>query len=283
MRFHCLQVVRDEADIVRQNVLAALQWADTINVYDTGSTDDTWEILSNIAHDEDRVRLIHHQEVPFQNSLRGVIFNSCRHSASPGDWFVTLDADEFYDVPPPQFVRENVEPHESVVCYQLYDFAFTRADLANCSTDEAIRKDREQPIELRRRYFHMLEYAEPRMFRLRPHMVWRPPNPPTHMGFVAKARIPIRHYSHRDPLQMEHKFSLRLQMRQHVGLSASPHWEVHNWRTLIRETTDPELAYWQPGTPLPRVQKNNHLHPPAKRFMQYCAYKWIVPVLDLVS
>ena len=47
-----------------------------------------------------------------------------------GDWFLRVDADEFHHVPPPEFVRTRLAPHETIVFHQYYDFRLTAAEVA---------------------------------------------------------------------------------------------------------------------------------------------------------
>ena len=65
MRFHALLPVRDEADIVGQCLRQLLTWADAVYVFDTGSVDDTWEIVRDLASGDDRVRLLGKDAVYF--------------------------------------------------------------------------------------------------------------------------------------------------------------------------------------------------------------------------
>ena len=58
MRFHALLPVRDEADIIGQCLRHLLTWADAVHVFDTGSVDDTWEIVGDLASRDERVRLL---------------------------------------------------------------------------------------------------------------------------------------------------------------------------------------------------------------------------------
>jgi len=280
MRFHALLVVRDECDIVGQSTVAALQWADAIYVYDTGSTDGTWDILQELARQDSRIVLFRHEPVWFKNELRAVLFNRYRERAEPGDWFATLDADEFYHVAPPLFVQKHLRTWETEVCYQLYDFKLTKLESERLSSREAIVAERAIPIEFRRRHFIPLRYAEPRLFRYRPTMQWVPPKAPYNMGCIARERIPIRHYSNRDPIQMETKYRLRLPTRPYVGLSSSPHWQVTDYVTKLVDPANPELEYWHPGTELPSYRWTNHLASFPKQVLQRSVHFALLPVLD---
>ena len=49
MRVHGMTLVKNEADVIRQSLVAATAWADAIYVYDNGSDDDTWAIVQELA------------------------------------------------------------------------------------------------------------------------------------------------------------------------------------------------------------------------------------------
>src|SRR5689334_1976471 len=105
-------VVRDAADILSQTLEHLLTWADTIHVLDTGSVDSTWEIVADSAARDKRVVPVTRSEIYFNDGLRGVLFEIARRIARDGDWFLRTDDDEFYDVPPPTFVREHLTRSE---------------------------------------------------------------------------------------------------------------------------------------------------------------------------
>ena len=79
MRFHALLPVRDEADIVGQCLRHLLNWADAVYVFDTGSADDTWDIVRDVASTDTRVRLLGREPVYFSETrLRGWMFHQAR-------------------------------------------------------------------------------------------------------------------------------------------------------------------------------------------------------------
>jgi hypothetical protein len=111
-------------------------------------------------------------------------------------------------------------------------------------------------------------------------MQWVPPKAPYNLGYMASERIPIRHYSSRDPLQLAQKYRLRLRMRPFVGFEASPHWQVTDWRSLLVNESAADLNYWQPGAELPAYRWTNHLASPAKRCLQRAVHFGLLPILD---
>ena len=48
-KIYSLLLVKNESDIIRESLLAAVKWSDKVIVMDNGSTDGTWEIVKEIA------------------------------------------------------------------------------------------------------------------------------------------------------------------------------------------------------------------------------------------
>src|SRR6185369_8833802 len=96
--------VRDEADIIGQCLRHLLSWADAVYVVDTGSLDETWEIVRQFSVEDKRVFPLKNDNLFFSEKLlRGWMFHQARQRMRPGDWFLRVDADEFHHVPPPDF------------------------------------------------------------------------------------------------------------------------------------------------------------------------------------
>jgi len=288
MKFHTLLPVRDEADIVAQCLQHLLSWADHIYVFDTGSIDNTWEIVQEFASRDKRVIPIKKEPVYFSESrLRGYIFHVARQKMQDGDWFLRVDADEFHHVPPPEFVKNCLQPHETIVYHQYYDFQFTEAELRVWEEGKETIKEREVPIKERRRYFVPSYYSEPRLCKYRYSMKWPEiVSFPYNAGFVAKERLPIRHYPHRDPVQLARRYRLRAIMmadktnRKNWTRPEQHHWSEPDWRKVVMGNDNPELKYWKQGEELPRYQFVNHLRPRHIRLVQRFMHSFLLPALD---
>jgi hypothetical protein len=157
--------------------------------------------------------------------------------------------------------------------------------------------DRRRPISERRRYYQIATYPEPRMFRYRRTIAW-PENTsfPYNAGYVARERIPIRHYPHRDPSQLAARYRLRTQMMR-LNAVAGRHWKQADWR---QDIIDPaavdqpktggvavmaglesnQVRYWAPGTDLPDLRLTNHLPRLRKRAIQRLIHPLLLPLLD---
>ena len=75
--FFVLLPIRDESDIIAQFLDHLLKWADAIYAVDTGSADNTWEIVQDFALSEKRVLPMRKEPVLFSEArLRGHMFHS---------------------------------------------------------------------------------------------------------------------------------------------------------------------------------------------------------------
>jgi glycosyltransferase involved in cell wall biosynthesis len=286
MRFHALLPVRDEADIIAQCLGHLLQWADAVYVFDTGSVDETYHIIQELAGKDDRIKLLGADPVFFSETrLRGWMFNQAREQFEDGDWFLRVDADEFHHLTPPEFVETRMKAHETCAYHQYYDFCLLESEVEswnhNCVAEES------QPIEQRRRWYIPSVYSEPRLCRYRGTMQWPPTvSFPFNAGYVARNRLPIRHYPHRDPQQLSRRCRLRAVMMADSENSRNwsrpqeHHWARNEWRKFVVPDSDARLRYWAPGTDLPEFDFSNHLAPSHIRMLQQVAHRFMLPILD---
>lgn len=282
MRFHALLALRDEGDIIDQSLRHILAWADAVYVFDTGSLDQTWDIVRQFAAQDKRVVPLKRDEVFFSEMrLRGWMFHQVRRHMHHGDWFLRVDADEFHHVAPPEFVKLRLRKHETVVYHQYYDFRLTAAEVQDWERGKETLEDRRLPIEERRRWFTVSAYTEPRLCRYRGSMQWpETVSFPYNAGYLAVERLPIRHYPHRDPIQMARRCRLRAIMMAEPENACNRHWARSDWRTHVVLDDLPDLHYWEPGTKLPEPHFTNHLAPIPKRALQRVAHAWLLPMLD---
>lgn len=287
-RFHCLLPVRDEADIIGPSLQQLLTWADAVYVFDTGSVDLTWEIVQGLAEKDKRIHPLRKDAVYFNDTVvRGWMFHQVRQHMRAGDWFLRVDADEFHHIPPPEFVKTHLRPHETIVYHQYYNFALRNSEVIAWEAGAETLADRARPIEQRRQWYQVSGYAEPRLCRYRETMRWPPmASFPFNAGFVARERIPIRHYPHRDPVQLERRCRLRAVMmadkenRSNWSRPELHHWTEQEWRNFVTPDNTPDLKHWSPGTPLQAVHQTNHLAKPHIRIAQRLAHACLLPLLD---
>ena len=303
MRFHGLMLVRDEEDIIAQCLEHLLTWIDHLYVLDLGSTDNTWQIVQDFARRDSRIVPHLSKPIVYQDSLRNMLFHAYRERFQPGDWVLKIDADEFYEVLPPAFVRERLRAGETAVHLMWYFFRLTSDEVRAYETGAVdVMEDRKRPIQLRRPMYKITDHYEPRMFRYRRGMKWSEHgNWPHNIGYFARERLPIRHYPHRDPLQMARRYKLRNAM---IGLKGSQvsQWKLDDWRkdvvdlglsadgsversdgqglTAAPGHSEGKLRRWEPGTPLPDVRLYNHVSLGPTRLMQRIVHPLLLPLLD---
>ena len=282
MTFHVLLAVRDEADIIGQCLRHLLDWADAVYIFDTGSLDETWEIVQQFASEDKRVVPLRKQAVFFsEKRVRGWLFNQARRRMRPGDWFVRADADEFHHIAPPEFVKTRMRSHETVAYHQYYDFRLTCSEADRWEEVRESPADRRRPIKDRRRWFTLSAYTEPRLCRYRESMRWpETASFPYNAGYLARERLPIRHYPHRDPLQLARRCKLRSVMMADSDNACNRHWAEPDWRRQIVPDDLPDLHYWHPGTELPEPNFTNHLAPLPKRLVQRIVHAALLTFLD---
>jgi glycosyltransferase involved in cell wall biosynthesis len=288
MKFVCLLPVRDESDIIGQCLNHLLTWSDEIYVFDTGSVDNTWEIVQDFAGREKRVIPLRKEPVYFSETrLRGWMFHEARKRMKTGDWFLRVDADEFHYISPPEFIKTRLRRHETIVYHQYYNFALRESEVRAWESATDPLTERALPIEQRRQWYEVSIYAEPRLCRYRDTMQW--PSSvsfPFNAGYVAEERLPIRHYPHRDPLQLERRCRLRAVMmadkenRSNWSRPEQHHWAEQEWRKFVTPDSAPDLKHWTPGTTLDEVKQTNHIAKPMRRLAQRITHAMLLPFLD---
>lgn len=198
MRILGITVVKDEADIILPFLEHVRTFADRAFVYDTGSTDGTWELVQQQA--DAVVVPWKREDVPFHNELRARVFNAFRDEAREGDWWCyRLDVDEFY-LEDPRAVLESVPKRYHTVCRESIDYTVTLEDVDEYEFTGDFAVDREH-----------LHYMRPKMgienrfFRHRDRAVWYEKGRSTVNGIVFPKRIPIAHYRARSPQQVQRR------------------------------------------------------------------------------
>jgi glycosyltransferase involved in cell wall biosynthesis len=215
---HAVCLVKNEGDVVAQTLRYASQFCHKIYVFDTGSTDDSWEQVQSI--DNTVVVPFKREKVAFYDGLRAQVFNSVREYCNIGDWFYILDADELLGEDPWKAIKIAEKEGANQINTLQYNFYFTDKDwqdykLGNDSRDRAISQ--------RRRYYRFVN-IEQRLFRITDNIVW-----PEHVdnehprGYMMPTgpkkrkkcsyKIPNRHYQYRDPEQIQLRLETRLSAR----------------------------------------------------------------------
>lgn len=234
-KIYSLLLVKNEADIIRESLLAAAEWSDKVIVMDNGSEDGTWEIVQQLALTNSRIVPFMQYTGAFHIGLRAKAFKAFRHEMSAKDWWcVRLDADEFFRDNPREFLAK-LPKRYSVVKKQSTDYVLTHEDVEAGFLTGDFAKDRDFIV-----HYLPEKRKERRFMRHRSclfwHASWRYPHP---MGCTAPQCISVDHYQYRSPQQMQGRFSTR-QQAKHDGCGSFLHengtdWTDYLWTNQILE------------------------------------------------
>ncbi|MBO7234744.1 MAG: glycosyltransferase family 2 protein [Paludibacteraceae bacterium] len=234
-KIYSLLLVKNEADIIRESLLAAAEWSDKVIVMDNGSEDGTWEIVQQLALTNPRIVPFMQYKGAFHIGLRAKAFKAFRHEMSSKDWWcVRLDADEFFRDNPREFLAK-LPKRYSVVKKQSTDYVLTHEDVEAGFLTGDFAKDRDFIV-----HYLPEKRKERRFMRHRSclfwHASWRYPHP---MGCTAPQCISVDHYQYRSPQQMQGRFSTR-QQAKHDGCGSFLHengtdWTDYLWTNQILE------------------------------------------------
>lgn len=266
MKIFASCLVKNEADIIEETLLAASKWSDSVFVFDNGSTDGTWEKVNALAAREPRIVPYKSSAVPYRDSLRGEIFKAFRQVASAGDWWCKLDADEIYIDDPREFLIAVPARHHVVwgVYFQHY---FTDADAARYEADP-LAFPPHTSAELALRYYRC-DYSEVRFFRYRPGLVWEQGSAPRHLGVVHPQRIRFRHFQYRSPQQI----AIRLTTRQQAIADGCEHFADYSsesdWRAKIVSASTCHHAGDSGGYEIDESAVPRHLESAPQRLAKY--------------
>jgi Glycosyl transferase family 2 len=281
VRFHALLIVRDEGDIIAQTLAHLLSWCDVVHVFDSGSIDETYDIVQSFAQRETaRVVPFGSQRTIFSPTHRAKMFEALRHTFSPGDWIARVDADEFFHMPPPVFVRERVRWPAGRIFARHYEFVMTRGTYAHLEADAHAARTFASDIQKHSRVYmpDRSMWYETRLVKFRRGMRWGKGQPvPFDPGLPAFERIPVRHYRWRSPQQMLAR--LRLRMIQAKLDEHGDHWMRDRLDQWLCDDNDPRLRLWDGASDLPHFHDLRHLENPRKRVLREVLYRSGLPTV----
>jgi hypothetical protein len=263
MKLHGIMLVKNEADIVEFALDRAAVWAERIYVFDTGSTDDTWARVQNLAKRCPAIVPYRSAARDFRDELRGEVFNAFRHEAGPGAWWCRLDADEVYAEDPRAFLAD-VPGYHHVVWAAHLQFYFTPADVARFPHLEG---ERPTIDETNRPRYYLNNSSEARFFRHRSRLRWDDGSWPRHLGLVHPRRIPLRHFQYRSPQQIQLRLDTRRQAAragyQHFGHSLQTRWQEQ-----VRDAAGLHYDDGQAPLRIDETQMPRHLERPGQRILK---------------
>ena len=227
-KIYSLLLVKNEADVIRDSLLAAAEWSDKVIVMDNGSQDGTLEIVQELAAQHPRIVAFMQYTGGFRIGLRAKAFKAFRHEMTRNDWWcVRLDADEFFSEDPRTFLAQIPKNYNAVKKIST-DYVLTKEDIESHTFTGDFSVDRQYITH------HLPEKRKERRFmRHSPWLVWcekwRYPHP---IGRTAKMCIAVDHYQYRSPQQMEKRFKTRQQAKKD-GCGSFLHENGSDWTDYL--------------------------------------------------
>lgn len=244
MDLYGICLVKNEDDIIESSLIYAAFHCTKVFVIDNGSTDETWNIVKNLAKVNDRIVPYKSTSEPFRNGLRAYVYNEFHHKLSNDDWWLILDADEFLaEDPHPLMEAANHSKADIINAWQI-QFYYTEKDHAQWLNDKAQSRDERQHI-IKRLNHYLINWREPRLFRNQVHQTWDGyslARIPEGLKKVHRHHIYNRHYQYRDPDQIQK----RLIDRQHNKRDFSHNSET-DWKRYMKSSQD--LHHYDPDQP----------------------------------
>lgn len=269
-------VARDEADFIATSVGSLLEWCATVHVLDTGSVDGTLELLRELSGRDTRL-VVHDGRaicggvgVRFINGVRAWVFERARAGFREGDWVARPDADEVFDVPAPEFVRERVGWGEGQVRSLHHEFPLFESEVRGWERGGAISATRSRYLIDR--------HPEIRMFRYRRRMRWPMDRAnPIDAGLVAYERVPVRHYRARSVKQVRVRCAIRGAMKAaevdpRSDGSIGENWSC-DWRGWVWGDDMAGLRRVEPGERLPVVHSRRAAAWSRSRVLEQAYYR----------
>lgn len=207
MKLNAICIIKNEVDIILETLNNALNFCDTIYVFDNGSTDGSWELICEKARIDSRIVIAAHTDEIYRNQFRNRVYNMFHHKYSTSDWWYILDADEMLTEDPRPMLVKAVQRKKNQMRVWQAQFYFTDNDLAVYD-----KEDKTVNVSVRRRYYR-INWREPRFFRNSPSKSW-PEGisgkvPPFCQDLYRPSPI-CRHYAERTPEQIKMRREIRL-------------------------------------------------------------------------
>ncbi|MBR1929403.1 MAG: glycosyltransferase family 2 protein [Paludibacteraceae bacterium] len=227
-KIYSLLLVKNEADIVEACLQDACRWSDKVIVIDNGSADNTWQIVQQMAAENQKIVAFMRYEGPFHIGIRSKAFKAFKHEMTSNDWWcVRLDADEFF----PSDVRQFLQSVPKKYCNikkESTDYVLTKEDLQ--TLDFSLPFAQLQPhikhyLPHKRRERRFVRHSAI-LFWLEK---WRYPHP---LGRTYPNPIPVNHYQYRSPEQMKKRYMTR-QQAKNDGCGTFKHEKGNNWEDYV--------------------------------------------------
>jgi len=211
-------VVQNEEDVIGESLSWAGRFCEKIWVWDLGSSDRTWEILSQMA--SEKYRVDRRPDLSYSAGLRAAVVQSVRAEIPEGSWVYILDADEFL-VGDPRLLLASAEAQRAALVRSWFlHFVPAEEDISRLETmGEAAWS--QIPLERRLRHYLLDPWPDKRFIRLTADVEWTATGRHNRLRHadgrrlrVARRKALIRHYRYRSPAQVSRRYQTRQERRE---------------------------------------------------------------------
>jgi glycosyltransferase involved in cell wall biosynthesis len=244
MKIFGFLLVKNEEDIVAQTLASLVKYGDfdKIFVFDNLSTDQTLNIAQQF---ESNTIIVDSVGTEFSDQLKFDLINSKKEIFKPGDWITTLDADELYFLPLPDFIEK--AEMEGANCIEHNTVQFYMTD-----TDATYEFDPLQPATDQRKYY-LLNYGELRIFKYTHDLELTADSTKGRYQYFkpASRNYPVLHFQYRSRHQIKRRAALRIE--NNIYSNNWGHVNSINWKDYFVPSRHLHLyheGYIQTGLPI---------------------------------
>jgi len=199
-KIHTILPTNNESDILEECIDAVSVWSDYIYVFDTGSTDATWSIVTRISAVNPKVisYLSEYRAFNFTKTVSEV-FSHYFHYSQQGDWWCTLCTDEQFLDDPRLFLAKLGDRYDSVWSSTL-QYYYTRSDLDLFQSLDIT--ERQKIKHSQRLGWYRNNYSEARFYKHGPSSKFNTILSLKNFPRVSPDRIAMQHFQYRTPEQI---------------------------------------------------------------------------------
>lgn len=257
MELYAICVVQNEEDVIRDSIEWAGRFCERIWVWDLGSIDSTWEILTDIQ--SSRLCVARKSNLTYSKMVRGLIFQEVRPHIPDGAWLYRLDADEFVIGDPRPALRAAANEGAELASAWHLNFYPTEKDVRFMQTLGQAEWERIPLFQRLRSY--RVEWLEWRFVRVGPDLVWDASKSRSRLRRADGSKLAgsrhhamIRHYRYRSPTQVASRCQTRRMTRAsgYEGFRYDRTTDFCNYIKSARrcrywsdENTSPKILVWE--------------------------------------
>lgn len=233
-RIYGVGVVQNEEDVIGESLSWAGRFCERIWLWDLGSSDRTWEVLSGMA--SERFVVSRRPDLAYAASLRSAVVAEARPHLPEDAWIYILDADEFLVGDPRPLLEGAARAGADLVKAWFLNFFPTQEDVVRMDA-LGVADWSKIPLDRRLRSFMLDPWPDKRFIRLTPGLSWTASGKYNRIRLADGAKLNVyrrkalvRHYRFRSPAQVARRFQTRQEQRL-AGYSGFDYDKTQDFRS----------------------------------------------------